>query len=93
MAGAEHQFFQGAVELLATGSAHVSLGGLGRQNLFFRPADAFQNGRIARQVAVNAHPEVDFMLEGICSIFRHQAENGIGDQPLKLLKQKFLPLS
>jgi hypothetical protein len=32
------------------------------------------------------------MLERIRSILRHQAENGIGHQPLELLKQKLTPL-
>jgi hypothetical protein len=30
---------------------------------------------------------------GIGSIFRHQSENRIGAQALKLLKQKLMPLS
>ena len=93
MTGAKHQFLQGRVEFLAAGSADVGFGGLGGQNLSFRPANAFQNRRVARQITINAHPEVDLMLERICSIFRHQAENGIGYQPLKLLKQKLTPLS
>jgi len=32
------------------------------------------------------------VLKGIRTIFRHQTEDGIGDQPLKLLKQKLTPL-
>ncbi len=37
---AEHQFLHGAVEFLAARGTHVGLGGLRRQDLLFRPADA-----------------------------------------------------
>src|SRR5258708_2515338 len=69
--GAEHQFLQGTVEFLPAGGADVGFRGLGGQDLFFRPADAFQNGRIARQIPVNAYAQIDLVVERVCSIFRH----------------------
>jgi len=62
------------------------------QNLVLRPANAIQDRGIARKIAVHTHPQIDLLGRRIGSIFRHQSENRIGAQALKLLKQKLMPL-
>jgi len=87
----KNHFFHGGVEFLTARRGHVGFRGLRRQDRLLGSTHASEHRRIAAQVAVYAHAEVDLRWRRIGSIFGHQSENRIGAQLLKVLKQVSMP--
>jgi hypothetical protein len=74
MRRAEHEFLDGAVELLAAGGTDVGLRGLGCQHRLLGTANTVENGRIAAEIAKYADAQIDLVGRGIRAKFCHETQ-------------------
>ena len=94
MTGAKHQFLHGRVEFLAAGGADVGLWWSGPARTSRSALRTHSRiGVLPDRSRYTPTPRSTLCLKGSARYFAIKPENGIGYQPLKLLKQKLTPLS